>query len=123
MKSEKRSCLTCSTELHGRGDQRFCCDQCRVTHHNFNNRDVSKFMTNINNILRKNRRIMQTFNPYGKTARVTKAQMLDEGYKFSYFTNEYVTKAKRVYRFCYEQGFIELEPEVYTLVVRHQYVE
>ena len=66
---------------------------------------------------------MQAFNPYGKTARVTKAQMLDEGYKFSYFTNEYVTKAKRVYRFCYEQGFIELEPEVYTLVVRHQYVE
>jgi hypothetical protein len=80
-------------------------------------------MTNITNILRKNRRILTLLNPDGKTTKVTKTQLLDEGFKFSYFTNEYVTKGKKVYRFCYDQGYIEIEPEVYTLVVRRQYVD
>ena len=117
----ERKCLQCEAKLHGRRDQKFCSDQCRVEYNNILNRDVSKFMTNVNNLLRKNRRILEKMNPSGK-AKVTKTQLLDEGFNFSYFTNEYVTKAGKAYRFVYEQGYLELEEGLYALVQKHEYV-
>jgi hypothetical protein len=120
-KGVERACLQCENKLYGRRDQKFCSDQCRVEHYNMLNRDVSKFMTNINNLLRKNRRILEKMNPSGK-AKVTKAQLLDEGFNFHYFTNEYVTKVGKVYKFIYEQGYVELEEDLYALVQKHEYV-
>jgi len=121
LKEPDRTCLHCEAKLHGRRDQKFCGDQCRVEYNNRLNRDVSKFMTNVNNLLRKNRRILEKLNPQGK-AKVTKTQMLDEGFNFNYFTNEYVTKAGKAYRFVYEQGYLELEEGFFALVQKHEYV-
>ena len=84
---EKRACLECGDKFDGRKDKKFCCDQCRTTYFNKQNTYQNKFMRNINNILRKNRRILETLNPTGKTT-VTKTALLDEGFKFAYFTNE-----------------------------------
>jgi predicted nucleic acid-binding Zn ribbon protein len=119
--TEERSCLVCGEKLRGRRDQKYCSDQCRVEFNNELNRDVSKFMTNINNMLRKNRRILEKLNPTGKT-KVTKAQLLDEGFNLHYFTNEYITKTGNVYHFCYEQGYIELDDDMFALVKKHEYV-
>jgi hypothetical protein len=119
---EKRKCLECGDEFDGRLDKRFCCDQCRTTHFNKQNRDQNKFMRNINNILRKNRRILSELNPTGKTT-VTKTALLDEGFKFAYFTNEYKTKTGKTYRFCYEHGYLELEHNLFALVFRKEYVD
>jgi predicted nucleic acid-binding Zn ribbon protein len=120
-KEEERSCMQCGDKLFGRRDQKYCSDQCRVEYNNLLNRDVSKFMTNINNLLRKNRRILEKMNPHGKS-KVTKAQLLDEGFNFNYFTNEYVTKAGKAYKFVYDQGYLELEEGIYALVQKHEYV-
>ncbi len=120
--TKKMTCLHCGDAMKGRRDKKFCCDQCRVAHWNELNSDRSKFMTNINNYLRKNRRILEALNPHGK-AKVTKAQLLDEGFRFSYFTNEYVTKTGKVYRFCYEQGYLQIEKDLYALVIKHEYIE
>ncbi|HMP28921.1 MAG TPA: hypothetical protein PKD85_04940 [Saprospiraceae bacterium] len=120
-KEQERSCLQCGDKLFGRRDQKYCSDQCRVEYNNLLNRDVSKFMTNINNLLRKNRRILERLNPNGK-AKVSKTQLLDEGFNFNYFTNEYVTKAGKAYRFVYEQGYLELEDDIFALVQKHEYV-
>ena len=49
--------------------------------------------------------------------------LLDEGFKFSYFTNEYKTKTGKVYRFCYEHGYLQLENNLFALVFRKEYVE
>lgn len=123
MSSNKRTCLECGIELKGRADQKYCSPECKNIHHNKLNRDSQNFVRNINNTLRKNRRILAMLNPEGKPIKVTKTQLLDEGFKFSYFTNEYKTKAGKVYRFCYEQGYLQLEPNLYALVVRKEYVE
>ncbi len=120
--AEKRRCLECDDTFGGRRDKKFCCDQCRTSYYNKQNTDQNNFMRNINNILRKNRRILEFLNPSGKTT-VTKTALLDEGFKFAYFTNEYKTKAGKIYRFCYEFGYIELENNLYTLVIRKEYVE
>ena len=63
---EKRKCLECGDPFDGRQDKKFCSDQCRTTHFNKQNTDQNKFMRNINNILRKNRRILEALNPSGK---------------------------------------------------------
>ncbi len=79
-------------------------------------------MRNINNILRKNRRILVSLNPKG-TAKVNKVELLDLGFKFSYYTNEYKTKAGKVYKFCYEQGYLDLGKGKYAIVKRKEYVD
>lgn len=119
---EKKQCLECGTNISGRRDKKFCSDHCRASHSNKINSDQNKFMRNINNILRKNRRILESFNPQG-TSKVTKTSLLDEGFKFSYFTNEYKTKSGKVYKFCYEYGYLQLEPNLYTIVLRKEYID
>lgn len=118
----KKNCIECGDSFHGRADKKFCSDQCRTSHHNKLNSDVNNFMRNINNILRKNRRILASLNPRGKS-KVSKTELLDLGFKFSYFTNQYITKSGNVYHFCYEQGYLELDDGKYALVERKAYVE
>ena len=118
----KRQCLECGDNYDGRSDKKFCTDQCRTSYYNKQNTDQNKFMRNINNILRKNRRILEQLNPKGKTT-ISKTDLLDEGFKFAYFTNEYKTKTGKVYRFCYEHGYLELDNNMYALVFRKEYVD
>ncbi|MEN0050734.1 MAG: hypothetical protein AAF806_26950 [Bacteroidota bacterium] len=119
---EKRTCLECGEELVGRKDKKFCDSDCRTAYNNQLNKDVNNTMRNINNILRKNRRILVELNPSGK-ARVHRDKMLERGFQFNYFTNIYRTKAGKVYRFCYDYGYLNLENDYFTLVKRQEYVE
>ena len=109
-------------EILGRTDKRFCSPECRTTYYNRANSVKTNFMRNINNILRKNRRILEKHNPDGKS-KVHKSKLLDEGFKFSYFTNIYQTKSGKTYYFCYEQGYLSIDNDWYALVVRQEYVE
>jgi hypothetical protein len=115
-------CQECGIKITGRADKRFCSDQCRTSFHNKQNSDANNFMRNINNILRKNRRILIKLNPNGK-AKVSKTELLDLGFKFAYFTNVYKTKSGNIYHFCYEQGYLGLDNDMYALVERKAYVE
>lgn len=122
MPNTKKQCAECGEEIKGRQDKRFCSDQCRSAAHNKENSDQINFVRNINNILRKNRRILENFNPKGK-ASVHRDKLIAEGFKFSYFTNEYKTKKGGIYRFVYEQGYTERDNGYLTLVIRQEYVE
>lgn len=118
----KKTCLECGDEFIGRADKKFCSDQCRSAFNNRLNKDATNFIRNINNILRKNRRILAELNPDGKTT-IHRDRLLEKGFKFSYFTNEFRTKSGNVYHFCYDQGYLPLDKGYYTLVVRKEYVE
>ena len=117
----KKKCLECGDEFTGRVDKKFCSDQCRNTYNNRQNADSNNFVRNINNILRKNRKILAELNPSDK-AKVHKAQLLDKGFNFNYFTNIYRTKAEKEYYFCYDQGYLAIENDYYMLVIRKEYV-
>ena len=119
---KQRECPICGDLIQGRADKKFCSDQCRTTHNNRLNSDVNNFVRNVNNILRKNRRILAELNPRGKS-KVHRDKLLELGFKFSYFTNVYKTRAGKAYHFCYEQGYLELEDGMYALVIRQEYVE
>ena len=114
-------CIVCKQKLFGRDDKKFCSTQCRASHNNKLNSDANNFMRNINNILRRNRRTLIKLNPKGK-AKATRETLMEHGFNFNYFTNQYITKSGNVYYFCYEYGYLELKDDVFALVVRKEYV-
>ena len=118
---EKRHCLECKTEIYGRSDKKFCSDYCRNEQHNKVNRDATNYMRKVNNVLRKNRRILEKFNPNGKS-KVKESTLMEEGYNFAYHTNVYNTKKGGKYYFCYDQGYLDLGNEWFALVVKKEYV-
>lgn len=118
----KRLCQECETQLNGRRDQKFCGDYCRNTFNNRLNEDSSKYMRRLNNILRKNRRILNKLNPDGKKT-VDGITMAEEGFNFHYYTNIYTTQKGSQYIFCYDQGYLKLDDNQYMLVHKQDYVK
>lgn len=117
MPSEKRTCLECSEKLVGRADKKFCSDQCRNAYNNRNNSDATNLIRNINNALRKNRRILHGLNP-GEKTKTTRDKLLREGFNFSHFTHLYQTKTGSTYFFCYELGYLLLDNDEILIVRR-----
>ncbi len=110
-------CLECGEPLKGRPDKKFCSDQCRVSFNNRLNSDETNYVRNVNNALRKNRRILAALNPSGKT-KVSHGKLLEMGFDFRYHTDLYKTKDGAVYFYCYEQGYLPIERDYYLLVVK-----
>lgn len=117
--TEKRACLDCGEIIKGRADKKFCSDLCRNNYNNKLNADSTNYVRNVNNILRKNRRIIEELVPTGK-ANVNKSKLLEKGFDFTYYTNTYKTQKGVVYFFCYEYGYLPLENDFYFLVKRNE---
>ncbi len=121
-KTKKKLCLSCKTEISGRADKKYCSDYCRNAYHNELNKDFTTYIRRVNNVLRRNRRILARYNPKGKS-KVRESTLLEEGYNFGFHTNVYNTKKGGKYYFCYDQGFIKLDDGWVALVVRQDYVK
>jgi hypothetical protein len=119
---EPRKCQECKQILKGRKDQKFCSDYCRNTFNNRLNEDATNYVRRINNILRKNRRILATLNQKGKTT-VEGLKLGEEGFNFHYYTNIYKTQKGATYHFCYDQGYLKMENDQYMLVQKQDYVK
>ncbi|HNS29346.1 MAG: hypothetical protein WBI34_08660 [Tenuifilaceae bacterium] len=114
-----RTCPECGDKIIGRIDKKFCSDQCRNTYNNRLNSDASNLVRNINNILRKNRRVLMDLNKQSGKTMVSKDTLLTNGFNFSYHTHTYKTRKGTVYVFCYEQGYLFLEDKnTYLLVTQ-----
>lgn len=114
---EKRICPECGETFQGRSDKKFCSDLCRNSHNNKLNSDSTNYIRNINNILRKNRRIMEELLP-DETAKVSNQKLMDKGFNFNYHTSTSTTKTGKTYIFCYEYGYLPIEGNYYLLVKR-----
>lgn len=115
-------CLDCGSPLRGRADKKFCNDLCRNNYNNKLNSNSYNLVRNINNILKRNRRILEELNPTGKT-KTTKAKMAAKGFDFKYLTNKYDTQNGKTYHFCYEYGYLPLENDEVLLVKREEKAE
>jgi hypothetical protein len=115
-----KECPECGDKIIGRADKKFCSDQCRNTYNNKLNSDTSNTVRNINNILRKNRRILQDLNKQSGKTMVAKDTLLSNGLNFTYFTHMYTTKKGVIYYFCYEQGYLFLEDKNLYLLVENK---
>ena len=115
-------CLECGDPILGRSDKKFCGDQCRNAFNNRLNSDSNNLVRNINNQLRKNRRIMAELNPEGKT-KVNKEQLLSLGFNFKFSTHTYTTQKGTTYYFCYDHGYLQLDDVVFVLVIDKKLAE
>ncbi len=117
-----RSCLECGAPFRGRIDKKFCSDICRIAFNNRLNSDDTSCVRNINNILRKNRRILMSMNPTGKN-KVSYQKLRARGFDFNHFTSTYTTREGAQYFYCYDQGYLPLDNDCYLLVVKKEYQE
>ena len=115
--NQEKNCLDCGLPLHGRADKKFCNDLCRNNHNNQLNSSSYNMVRNINNILRRNRRVLEDLNPNGKT-KTTRKKLTAKGFNFDYITSIYQTKTGSNYLFCYEYGYLLLDGEDVLLVKR-----
>lgn len=88
---EKRTCPECGEVIKGRIDKKFCSDLCRNSFNNKQNSDSNNYVRNVNNILRKNRRILEGLLP-GDKITLPRQKLVDKGFNFTYFTNLQITK-------------------------------
>lgn len=115
--AKEKFCLHCERLLKGRSDKKFCDDQCRSNY----NREMSvfnaKYISHVNAALKKNRRILLKMNTHGKTTVLYK-DLLGSGFDFGYFTSILQTKLGKRYFFCYEMGYLSINP-LHVLLVKN----
>lgn len=111
-------CLECGAALLGRIDKKYCSDHCRNTYNNRLNKDSKNLVRNINNKLRKNYRILNSFPLKDGKTTTTKMRLLDKGFNFEYLTNLYTTKKGSTYYFVYDLGYLPLDNGYYMIVKR-----
>ncbi len=115
---QAHTCLECNTPLKGRLDKKFCNDQCRYLYNNRKKRKHEAAILYINSVLRKNRSILKTLSPIGKTT-VRKKLLINSGFNFDFHTHIYRTNSGMIYYFCYEYGYT-LAPEEKVILVTYQ---
>jgi predicted nucleic acid-binding Zn ribbon protein len=116
----EKFCIECGEAIHGRSDKKFCSDQCRTCFNNHLKQDINGLMIKITYALRKNRRILSSLNPTGKT-KIHRKTLLDMGFNFNYFTNMYRAKNGNTYYFCFDQGYLGIDDRFMALVVNNQF--
>ncbi len=115
----EKACQECGDPFRGRSDKKFCSDACRNTYNNRVNNYANAAIKRVNHILRKNRRILEALNPEGKTT-VHGKKLRDRGFDFDYLTRIYRTRSGSEYVFVYEQGYLRLDNDFFTLVRREE---
>ena len=103
-----RTCLACGKPIKGRADKKFCDDYCRNNYNNRLNSDATLIIRNINNALRKNRRILaEVVSSVDKSETISKEQLLEKGFDFQYITHTYTEN--RIFNCCYDYGYLPLD--------------
>ncbi|MFN4147295.1 MAG: hypothetical protein ACK4GN_15830 [Runella sp.] len=110
-----KECLECGEKIVGRSDKKFCSDLCRNAYNNKLNADANNLVRNINNRLRRNRRILEEICQEDKV-KTTKTTLQREGFDFGYFTHIRTTQKGATYYFVYEFGYLALENDFYLIV-------
>ena len=76
----EKKCPECGAPIKGRIDKKFCSDLCRNAYNNKQNSDTTNYMRTVNNILRKNRRLLQEKVEKGNgKANVHKEKLQEKG--------------------------------------------
>ena len=123
MEINQKHCLNCGKPVKGRLDKKFCDDACRNNFNNLQNSDRNNLVRNINNLLRKNRRLLEELLPEGdEVKKVPRERLLHSGFSFKYHTHQYQNSKGQTYFFSYEYGYLPLDLD-WVLVVKQKNAE
>jgi len=116
---ETRKCLACNKPVKGRIDKKFCDDYCRNNYNNNKEVDGAIIIKQVNNYLKKNRKVLQDFLGEHDMIKQSKIRLLEKGFHIKYFTHQYVNAKGNTYFFCYEYGYLLLEND-WVLIVKRE---
>ena len=120
METTTHLCLQCGKPLKGRIDKKFCDDYCRNAYNNKSKAGESTYVRKINQVLRRNRRILEELLGNEGMSKQSKYAFINKGFQFHFHTHQYVNKKGNVYYFCYEYGFLTLEGDQYLIVKKKE---
>jgi len=107
-----KSCQECGEPFRGRTDKKFCTADCRSAHHNRKYRDQTNMMRNINNCLRRNRKILRELCEK-QLLKVDRHVLLQRGFRFGYCTH-IKQKEKRAIHYCYDVAYYEKQGQIFV---------
>lgn len=110
-----KECIECHDTFRGRTDKKFCCADCRSAFHNRKNREHTNLMRNINNCLRRNRRILKKLSQEHKE-KVARHQLAQKGFRFGYCTHIEEKMSMGRLHYCYDVAYYEEGEHVYLVV-------
>ena len=115
-------CLACRKTIKGRADKKFCDDFCRNNYNNLLKSSDNNYVRNINNALRKNRRIIASMLEGAREGNVKTSNdsLVIRGFVFKYYTHTYKNQKGGIYYFCYDYGYMDLGDNFYLLVKRKE---
>src|SRR6266545_7484963 len=99
METLSRLCQECGKPIKGRIDKKFCDDYCRNAYNNKSKIEESIYVRQINQILKRNRRILEDMLGKEGMIKQPKANFINKGFHFLYHTHQYVNKKGNVYYF------------------------
>lgn len=101
-------CKICSNEIIGRSDKLFCSVKCKNYYHTNLRKVTRKAVTDIDNILHRNRSILLEVLGKHKTQKKVKRMVLDKK-KFNFKYHTHVTRNSRgkLYFYLYDHAWME----------------
>jgi hypothetical protein len=114
---ENKTCLHCKKIIKGRTDKKFCDDYCRNIFNNQLKSTTNNLVRNTNNILGKNRRIIESFfEEEINYIKIKKEILINNGFLFSYNTkSKKLAKGAYIY-YCYDYAFLPISEDYYILI-------
>jgi len=110
----EKLCPECSFMILGRTNKVFCSDKCRNTYNNKLKKKTRVVVNEINNILLKNRRILENFYNEG-SFNINRQQLIKRGFHFEYFTHISINKSNKQIYLCDEYAYVLLDHEMLDL--------
>lgn len=103
--------MSCDRPIKGRSDKKFCDDSCRNTYNNRLYCYSIPVVRNINNILRRNRRILEDLLSGGekKMLVVERKKLIEKGFHFEYITEQIQPDKNKEYYYCYDYGYRSID--------------
>ncbi len=121
----QKVCLSCSKELKGRADKKFCDPYCKSAYHYKQSQEQEpKFFSKVSNHLKLNRKILKQYNKAGK-ATVRSKIIVELGFNPNFFTHYWKNQKGDVYLFVYEYGFLKRNEngrEKFILIIWQDYM-
>ena len=111
-----KKCPCCNKLISGRIDKVFCDDRCRNNFYYRVNNEQKAFIRDVNGKLLKNRGVLRSVNPSGRTS-VPKSFLEEQGFDFQCFTGMYKTKKGQEYFLVYDQAYCICGDDRVQLVV------
>lgn len=116
MNTKEKLCLSCGEPIKGRTDKKFCDDQCRSNYNNRLNSENSVQVRIVNNILKKNRKLLESVIGSEGKGKISKQKLTEKGFNFRYFTQIHTTQKGSVYKLCYEYAYLLIENDFVFVV-------